>query len=70
MKAVRFSEGQIQTQDTELREPESGDWETIQVASAGICGSDLKMLELGIFGQGLPSATNTGVFCQMEPLPP
>ena len=53
MKAVRLKEGQVQTQEVELKEAESKEWIEIQVTSAGICGSDLKMLELGIFGPGI-----------------
>ena len=72
MRAVRSSDGRAQVVD--VPEP-SGEGVTVKIRSAGICGSDLKMLEIGFplahtLGHEMAGELEDGTPVAIEPIAP
>lgn len=64
MKAVQFLDGEVKAVDVDFPEAQGEDWDTLSVSSAGICGSDLHMADIGIFP---PNITIGHEFCGTLP---
>ena len=72
MQAVRCREGRVQLVD--VPDPR-GEGVTVRIRSAGICGSDLKMLEIGFplactLGQEMAGELSDGTPVAIEPIAP
>jgi threonine dehydrogenase-like Zn-dependent dehydrogenase len=70
MRAVRCHEGQPRVVEVD---PPSGDGVVVTVSSAGICGSDLHLLDMGLpatFGHELAGVLPDGRQVAVEPLAP
>jgi len=70
MKAVRCSEGRARVVDVD---PPGGDGVRVRVASAGICGSDLHLLDMGLpttFGHEVAGLLPDGRAVAVEPIAP
>ena len=70
MKAVSYSEGKVFT--TEIEKPK-GDGVLVNISSAGICGSDLHLLNAGVHsphvaGHEIAGLTSNGIPVAIEPI--
>lgn len=79
MKAVQFVEGEIKTVEVNYPDPASkdgNDWSVLEISSAGICGSDLHLAEIGIFppniniGHEFCGVLSDGTAAAIEPIIP
>ena len=72
MKAVSYADGKVKT--SIIKEPQ-GEGVLVDISSAGICGSDLHLLEAGshsphVAGHEISGITENGKYVAIEPIIP